>query len=264
MGRPRAWHRVNARSLDRRIFGSVATAFKHNKLEDTFLLHLKFVSRNHPRYRQNGMWAVVVGTAVVRRKPYWFKAINKAPMAWANKILRLHAQGVFEREAAEEAAAREAFTREWLEERAQAQRERQLREAEAKLDPFERWFRECYERRIGPISDGDDKVEAAETTTPPAQADEIKLPVELRPHEDDRKKRHRSLINYHLPPAYDELPSKLVPLRRRTLGGMLRRASRRRGKRRGGRKSARAKTANAGAARAKASRPSSTAFRDPT
>jgi hypothetical protein len=245
MGRRREWHRVNARSLDRRTFGPVVAAFEHNKLQETFLLHLKFVSRNHPRYGQEGVWAVVERMTVVRRKAYLFKAINRAPMRWANEVLRLHAQGVFAREAAEGAAAQEADQREWRD--AQARREQRMEDKpEVELDPFERWLRECYERRIGPIND---EMEEAEASTPPPQAEEVQLPVELRPYEDDRKKRHRSLINYHLPAAYDELPSKLVPLRRRTLRGMLRRAGRRRGKRRRGRKSARSKTANAGAAR---------------
>ena len=123
MGRPKAWERINVRSLDRAVFGSIIAAFRHVMLQDILLLHRKPVSRKHPRYHQTGTWAVVAGTSVLRRRrPYWFKAIRKAPTRWANQIVRLHIQGVFEREAAEEAAEVEAFEREWRE--AQAERRR--------------------------------------------------------------------------------------------------------------------------------------------
>jgi hypothetical protein len=242
MGRSCNWHRLNARSLDRRIFGPVVAALGHNKLEETFLLHLKFVSRNHPRYRQNGMWAVVAGTTVVRRRSYWFKAINEPPTRWANWIMRQHVQGVFEREAAEQVAAKEGFEREWRE--AQAERRCRSMEDEVEADSFWMWFREYRERPNWP---NEDEVAEVDSRTSPAQLEEMPEPCPLQ-YEDDRKKRHRSVINYHLPPAYDELPSKLVPLRRRTSAGMLRRMGRRRGKRRREGDRADAKVAKAGAA----------------
>src|SRR5687768_1776132 len=109
MARPCEWQTINARSLDRRHFGPVYKGLRHVRLPATYLLHLKFQSRKHPDFKQHGTWAVVVGTNCVRRKMYWIKAINKAPMCWANRMLRLHADGTFAREAAKAAAARAAF-----------------------------------------------------------------------------------------------------------------------------------------------------------
>src|SRR5688500_181083 len=96
IGRRAMWHRINARKLDRKVFGPAVAAFEHTKLPDTLLLHLKFRSRKHPKFRQEGTWAVVVGAVKVRCTRYWFKALNKPPKRW---ILREHSGGVFERDA---------------------------------------------------------------------------------------------------------------------------------------------------------------------
>jgi hypothetical protein len=180
MARPRDWKPLPVKSLDRAIYGPVFRALRHSRQPNVLLLHLKFVSRNHPRYDQSGMWSVIVDGIVVRRRIYWFKEISKPPTRWANKILRLHADGVFAREAAEEKAKAEADEREW----AAVQAKRGKADA-SPLTPL-----------TSPLSE---------------------------PFVDDRRKRHRSVVNYHLPARFDELPSKHVPIRSRTMNGMLRR-----------------------------------------
>ncbi len=38
----------------------------HGRLAETFLFHLKFLSRNPPQFRRQGMWAVVSGSDLRR------------------------------------------------------------------------------------------------------------------------------------------------------------------------------------------------------
>jgi hypothetical protein len=104
MGRRSEWEPVVVKSLDRTIVGPVIKAYRHGRQADTFLFHLKFLSRNHPQFRRQGMWAVVAGTRVVRRRGYWLKGINKPPFRWANQVLRFDGDGTYARKSAAQAS----------------------------------------------------------------------------------------------------------------------------------------------------------------
>src|SRR5947207_16020960 len=98
MGRPSEWRRIAARKLDKRIYGAVNCAYDHLRYAYVLLVDRKSFSRRHPKFKSHGMWAVIAGTTVVHRKPYWYKAVNLPPATWANKILRTYLEGIFARE----------------------------------------------------------------------------------------------------------------------------------------------------------------------
>ena len=219
MGRPRTWVQINARTLDRAVYGPAVTALRHHRFPDTLLLHLKFVSRKHPRYRQQGMWAVVMGTDAVRRKIYRHKGINRPPTKWANAVMRLVADGSFARELANRRAIEAAYALELLE--AIARRGGGRSPEEQKADRRLQMLLKEYTYRYGPLPPHSphDSAGGASEWQPPT-------PV------DHRKKRFRSIVNYHLPLGYDEMPDKSVLPRRWTWKGLARRTLRERRRRR--------------------------------
>lgn len=218
MGRRSDWQNIAVRSLDRGTVGPVIKAYRHARFAGTLLLHLKFVSRNHPRFRQQGMWAVVVGTTVIRRKGYWLKGINKAPFGWANQVLRLHADGTY---AKERAAAKASFEHEPERSRARRTRlpaERNVRTVDA-----------SYEQRVrtpgGEAAAGEQDPLVSRPVARAATPEKVRA--------DGRPVRCRAVVDYFLPAQYDELPTKLFPMRYHTIDGWLKRARRRGPKRRG-------------------------------
>lgn len=104
MARTPEWKRLPAKSLNRATYGRIVYAMRHKT--GALLLHRKPVSRNCCQYRTIGLWLVLVDLVVVRRKSYHNqRPILRPPVRWANKVLRAHAAGVYERELLQAARA---------------------------------------------------------------------------------------------------------------------------------------------------------------
>ncbi len=100
MPRPRSWHPIPARSLERPVYGRNIVVLHH--VSGALLLHRKFVSRNSPYYHRCGLWLVVVDRTVLRCRSYNAKQVNRPPTRWANQVLRRHADGTEAQERAEQ------------------------------------------------------------------------------------------------------------------------------------------------------------------
>jgi hypothetical protein len=211
MSRRSEWEHIAAGKLDKNIYGRVIRAYRNRRHSIIRLVHYKFHSRRHPKYESEGMWVVIDGTTVVRRKQYRFKAINLPPTTWANRVLRCHLDGTYARERAQQVEKTEADSREMEEARAAKRVRPPGPEDEAAEARFGRFLCECYERNIGPLDDP----EPDDVQQEPQPRVSVCTPTHSSDVLDHRPKRFRTVVNYHVPAAFDELPTKLVCFRQR-------------------------------------------------
>jgi hypothetical protein len=227
MGRPQVWQRVPVKSLDCATYGRVVRALHHHRLPDCYLLHVKVRCRKHPDYRRDGLWAVVLGRSVIRRRRYLGKEMRQPPKRWANRAVGTYMRIANTTTAHSDADARPEKHRE---ERVKGIIHRlrsealqpPLRGRDPREDDFVAFLRRCYKQHFRDIDE--------QTVAPPITKDEVARPTELeeRPSiaavEDRRPPRLKWGIDYFSPPAhFDELPKTLRPRRQRTIAGWRRR-----------------------------------------